>query len=341
MPLLPPTVNGFYQATSLLPNADTLYLLPPNFDYNKDISVKLYNVYTKNIVLGNIACTIKALPISTNPSDRINTVFSLNWLAGAGQSIPQNGSQEVTFIAEVTVKGDIVWKTDKNARLLVKTSLAVFYEQLENLELNGKFLVSGGAFAVIQRVADALPLTYKETLSLRYGLSPEDRYVDLQAGMRLKIEFSANQFVAPGSELNGYVGTGVNYYEVCRSTDLYGNQRLTFNAFLAGISSTNIAQNNSNGTITASNNLDLQSTGTSRRYWRLFYPSQIPASTTANTGITQNVTLIGADSLSDLNKATNSYITSGQTIETSIPIIYIFFRGRTVVTPEILININV
>jgi hypothetical protein len=60
--------------------------------------------------------------------------------------------------------------------------------------------------------------------------------------------------------------------------------------------------------------IDLHQPGYQKPYYRLFYPNRIPQSDSfGSVGTVQNVTLIAADTLTALGKATEEYL-SKQTI---------------------------
>lgn len=339
MPLLiNPSITNLYQAFPQIMGQELSYVLPPNyFIENGNLTVRINNVYTKNVILNKDAGSINAAT-SSSPTSKVNLDFSLAWLNGPSVNLP-NGGTEATAIARVTIKGSTALCLDKPLRQQLKTSLLVFYEQLEDLELNKNYLASGGAQAILRRVVEALPLSFSEVLAYHYNLSPTERFIDLQAGMRLRVDFAANQFVAPGSELNGFVGTGTSFYEVSRLTDTSGTQKLCFNPFLATLLPLAIPPSTSG----IASIIELQSANNARRYWRLIYPSQMPISTTSNIGIGQNVLLLGADTLSTLNKATATYLASADyttPTDNSSPILYFFFRGRSVIIPEIMVNLD-
>jgi hypothetical protein len=77
----------------------------------------------------------------------------------------------------------------------------------------------------------------------------------------------------------------------------------------------------------------------------LFYPhSLLPASSSPDIqSLNNSVTLIGADTLSDLDAATKSYLTMNMCATATagnLPIECIIFRGRTTIVPEIGIFLN-
>lgn len=336
------TFNGFFQVVSQYSDADNQiamapYVFPPfagNIAAYGDLTLRISYINGKNLT------TLPANAKFNITASTSNTDFLLSWAAG-------QPTIEGKIVAVVTIKATNLWRTSKTARQQLRNSLTNFAQALEDMEINGNGLAPGGAAVIMQRTIEALPSSLDELLSFRYNFNTANRYIDLQAGMRLSVDYSAYQFVSPispGVELNGFVGTGTSIYNVNRYLDANGIQRLSFNSFLGASSPLNIDFNPAISPTIASSIIDLQAAGCARRYYRLCYPSQMPnSSSTGNTGISQNILLIGADTLADLEKATNTYLTSGRTDTASAaqqPIIYTFFRGRTIVTPEIQINLN-
>lgn len=261
--------TGSYQAYTQFLGTNQPYILPATFTYNGDQNINIPSVYGSLPPLGKSDANIL---VDTNPpaGSRANTDFQLSWIAGSTTPTP-TGTTELTTIAQVTIKGNNCWKLDKPSRQQLRTSWAVFSDKLDALEMKG-YLFTGGAAIILQRIAEALPLSFKEMLTYRYNFNPSDRYIDLQAGMRLRVDFAAQQFIAPGSNINGFVGAG--YYEFfCQIRDINGNPRLTFDAFSGNMAA--MDRQLPLGEIASV--VDLQGIDTSRRYWRLFYPAQIPS----------------------------------------------------------------
>ncbi|HMY76999.1 MAG TPA: hypothetical protein PLQ88_34590, partial [Blastocatellia bacterium] len=82
--------------------------------------------------------------------------------------------------------------------------------------------------------------------------------------------------------------------------------------------------------------VDLQGSSGAQKYWRLFYPQTMTASTQAgDLSLDKNAALVGAQTLAQLNTATSGYPTMAS------PSVYTIFLGRAVVVPEIPIWLNI
>jgi len=302
--------------------ASSPFAIPPNLTYAGagspfgQIQISIANVAGSN---SGSACNI-----ATNAA---NVDFSLAW----------NNQQAV-----VTVLPTNVWAGTPAKRTQLRTSFDAFRQQLEALEISGQpCLKPGGAFLIAQRVAESLPLSLDESLYYRYSFDKVNNYIDLQPGMRLRIEYSAYQLLATSGQytkLNGYAGTGVGYYNIVRRTD----QRVAFDAFLGQLTPST-PDTATCGLPGAGGIIDLQIGGMARRYYRLFYPPTFTSSDCpGNAGINRNVTLIGADTLADLYNATSKYASGQCATATSgnQPILCTVFRGRDVVIPEIVVRSN-
>jgi hypothetical protein len=304
--------------------ASSPFVIPPNLTYSGagsqfgQIQVSIANVVGQT---SGANCGI-----STNAS---NTDFSLAW----------NNQQAV-----VTVQPTNVWAGAAAKRAQLRTSFDAFRQQLEALEIPKQgqpCLKPGGAFLVAQRVAEALPLSLDESLYYRYSFDRVNNYIDLQPGMRLRIEYSSYQLLATSGQsikLNGYAASGVGYYNIVRRTD----QRVAFDSFLGQLTAPT-PDTATCGLPGAGGIIDLQIGGMARRYYRLFYPSTFTSpDCPGNAGINRNVTLIGADTLADLANATSKYATGNcaQAASGNQPILCTVFRGRDIVIPELLVRLN-
>jgi hypothetical protein len=309
--------------------AQTAYLIPPKAQFNAEIKISIESLYQ--------------IPPGGPPAQPIveNDDFKLAWSAADLSKVLPKDVDRVR--ASITIKNNNSWKAGVAAQQALRANFADFYGRLEALELSAKMLVAGGAEVLAQRVAEALPVPIGDSLYYRtgfnagFGLSSSP-FVDLQPGMRLRVDFAANQFVAPGSPLNGLVGAGQFYFAIGRDS----GQRIVFDTFLSAIAAPETTA--PLGQATASGVIDIQAAGAARRHYRLFYPSQLPPATApGDSRLTRNVTLIGADTLADLGAATDVYTTSGEIAAAAsgnLPIIAISFRGRAIAVPEIGVYVN-
>jgi hypothetical protein len=303
------------------------YLVPPNVTYPNNafnsIQFNINAMYGKNI-------TANTCGIST---DANNVDFSLTWTLNV-HNPP---------VAVISVQPGNVWSTTPQARAQLRKSFDAFRLKLEDLEINQHCLKPGGAYTIAQAIAESIPLSISETLYYRFGFDAANGYVDLNPGMRLRLESSANQMMsalAPVSSLNGFVPSSVAYYGIGRLTDSNGNQRVAFDAFLG----TNRAPAIGSSSGIAGGLIDLQKAASARRYYRLIYPAQIaPPDRPDNAGLYDNVTLIGADLLGDLNTATDPAQRAkicGASSDGRAPVLCTYFRGRSIAVPELRIYIN-
>jgi hypothetical protein len=304
--------------------ASSPFVIPPNLTYSgasspfAQIVISIDNVAGPNSGSG---CNI-----ATNTS---NTDFTMNW----------NNKEAV-----VTVVPNNVWAGAATKRTLLRNSFDAFRQQLEALEIPASgpaCLKPGGAFLIAQRVAESLPLSLDESLYYRYSFDRVNNYIDLQPGMRLRVEYSSYQLLAtsgPYIKLNGYAANGVGYYNIVRRPD----QRVAFDAFLGQLTAPS-PDSATCGLPGAGGIIDFQLAGMARRYYRLFYPPTFTApDCPGDASIKRNVTLIGADTLADLTNATAKYATGNcaQASSGKQPILCIVFRGRDIVIPELLVRMN-
>ncbi|HEY0603099.1 MAG TPA: hypothetical protein VGD58_09320 [Herpetosiphonaceae bacterium] len=327
----PPGSNNQYQLYTVV-ITDTSqqqsfypFLLPPSYpsQTNRNITFTIADVYGVNASNPEKSCAITA-------GGSGNTVFSLAW----------DTTNKNTPIATISIAPTTLWDVGTAARTQLQTSYLAFLQQLESLETTG-CLNRGGAAVVAQRVAESLPMLLSEMLLFYYGMQTAQgtNYVDLQPGMRLRVESAIYQFTGPGSTFNGFIGASTNYYDVQLSLAANGQEVISFDSFLGALTPPTIAA----GSGGAGGIIDLQGKNMGRRHYRLFYPSQMPASNRSGAdSILQNVTLIGADNLTDLAQATIDYVNQKgcSTGATGQPVLCTFFRGRTIVVPQIMIYLN-
>lgn len=241
---------------------------------------------------------------------------------------PSKGSPMAYTLTIDNSKSSIAWSFDSSS---IRQPLSeAFLNFMLQLEQQG--LLPGRAAMVQQLLAQNMPLTFAETLYYRLGFNPASGYIDLQPGMRLRVDFQEYQAPDPGSQalLNGFVGNGTSYIEVSSYMNASGTLLSGFNPFLSALQSTTVAANTGG----AGGAIDLLGTPYAYQYFRLFYPKSITsADSTGYVGTQENVSLVGASTLSNLNTATQAYLTSGTCAGCSA--VQTFFRGRVTVTPEI------
>ncbi len=206
-----------------------------------------------------------------------------------------------------------------------------------------------GITLVQQRLAEHLPLPLEQVLAYHYGLNRDPGYIDLHPGMRLRVDYQMYQSVDPADSSperpssNGFVGNTTAYYHLNRYARTLSTgaieYSLGFDPFVSklatGFDTTlikNVTESGAGGLV------DLMQSSFRRPYYRLFYHRQAPGTTTV--GRSERVaTLVGSNSLSDLNEAAQEFITTGQIATTSRRVTF-FFRGRALVIPEIQIFLH-
>jgi hypothetical protein len=203
-----------------------------------------------------------------------------------------------------------------------------------------------GASDLLRRVvANVLPASFAENLYFHYGFSRRNLpaaggqqfCVDLQAGMRLRLESQFSQLVLPSPTqfdplVNGFVPGSQSFFNIVDVSN-NGKPQLGFDAFLATnpLTQVDASQGGAGGMI------DLLATR--RRYFRICYPSQYSSSDSPGfQGQGKNVTLLGADDIPTLENATTTYF-QRRAFTGSEPAA-VFFRGRTIAIPEILCFLN-
>jgi hypothetical protein len=267
-----------------------------------------------------------------------NADFALAWSGSITKK--DLGARELNVT--LMIKNANAWKSDPTAQSTLRANFDDFCRKVEDLELGQKVLIEGGAALLIRRLAEALPVPLSESLyyhagfNTGLGLGSAGVYATLRSGMRLRVETAANQFVAPGSPLNGLVGSGQFFYQLGRARD----GRLTFDAFLAAIAAPRIAT--PPGQAVASSLVDLAAAGSARRHYRLFYPAELAAASSAGSARPeQNITLLGADTLADIQAATSAWLEAGEiALVSAAPVVAVALRGRTIAVPEIRIYVN-
>lgn len=314
------------------------YIIPPPLSQspNKkdDIVFTVQDVFVSGT---GDNCVINAGDGTTGPNGEENVDFSL-------KRIQTNSTN-----AQVSVSPTNVWSNKAAKRNTLMQSFVRFLQQVEALE-NGVCL-SGGASDVVQQVvAENIPVSIDESMFYQYGFDTENAYISLQAGMRLRLDTASFQYAGsersePGQLLNGFVGVGSSNYVISRRPS---DRRLSFDGFLGVIRPPEIidASGGQGNVIEAGGIIDLMSKGAARFHLNLFYPPQFVNGETGSASISNNVTIIGTDTLTDMATAISTYTGSGTCASSGDlasglrDIECTFFRGRDIAIPEVMVTLQ-
>jgi hypothetical protein len=265
-----------------------------------DVTVYLPNVFT-------------GTPPGTSSGQ---TTFTLSTVTGGGQ-----------IQYKITVAAGVAWSFTAASRTTLRGDYLKFLAWLEGSLLPGAAPYIGRALSL------AMPLLFGETLLYRYGFNPASRYVDLQPGMKLRVDSESYQFTSTGDN-EGFVTTASATYDVTQSPIAAGAVNVAWDAFLTQLVNVTVdAGGGGMGGI-----IDLYGTGLTKPYYRLIYPSAfMPADSEGSGDVTRNVALLGATTIAILEDATTKYLTnkalpSGAAVS--------FFRGRAVVLPRIVVVVD-
>ncbi len=200
-------------------------------------------------------------------------------------------------------------------------------------------LAAPGGLALLQQVfAQGLPLNFAETLFYAYGLNGQAGYVNLQPGMRLRIDYENYQLVSnsPTDKLNGYSGSGTSTYDIVSLPTNGAYLPVAFDAFLSQLSVPSVAANTGgDGGI-----IDLQGSAYALQFFRLFYPPNFPSADSAGViGASQNAVILGASTYTALQAATTQYL-SFNNFNGVTGIVWTYFRGRATLIPELEVFVN-
>lgn len=260
--------------------------------------------------------------------------------AAASQTVSDASS---LFRLEQTAEGchltmDVVGKSGG----AIATAYRDFLAKLAAQENPSKALLPGAIALLKRQIAERLPMPIEQVLFYYYGMdTSEGVQVDLQPGMRLRVDFQNYQDVPPTERtaiaLNGFVGSGTSYYHVHSYPNpaAPGQYLLGFDPFVSRIPVLIQTDASREG---AGSLIDIQKPGFRFPYYRLFYPNQF-SNLAAPRGSERTITLVGAASLVDLEAATDQYRKNGS-VQTSENRIGFFFRGRVMVIPEIAIFVQ-
>ncbi|MFK7932769.1 MAG: fibronectin type III domain-containing protein, partial [Saprospiraceae bacterium] len=216
-----------------------------------------------------------------------------------------------------------------------------YIDFLTTLEQVSGGLVPGTIPYLQQIIGRGFQLTFDESLYYAYGFDANNRYCDLRAGMRVRIDYEQYQFAGPNSsELqNGMVGNGTSYYDINAylSNEDPTTQvlNLGFDAFLSQLNFT-IPELRGGG----AGMLDTYFASMRKPYLRIFYPQNFGTPNGAGeANALKNIALVAANTFTQMENATQLFITSGvAAFPPDVEVMY--FRGRVAIIPEIQVNVN-
>jgi hypothetical protein len=193
--------------------------------------------------------------------------------------------------------------------------------------------LGAGAVSVLERrIAERVPADYDALLYYYYGWDVDAGRIDLEGGMRLRVDPQHYQFVQASdpSAKRGFVGSGsfhiaVNSYSYARSDGSHA-QLLGFGPFASQLrtnAGTDIAYQGAGGVF------DLLKDGNRKAFFRMFFPAQ----PSTGLGPERVVTIVGTDTLADMHAVTKDFDPDGESLPTKGSTF--FFRGKALVVPEI------
>ncbi len=198
--------------------------------------------------------------------------------------------------------------------------------------------LSGGALSLLRRrLAERLPLEFGQLLAAHYGWDPGRGVVDLEPGMRLRIDPQPYHFVPPsvGEASSGRVASGTIHVPVTgyvhRAADGSRHDLVGFGPFLSRLErdgQPNLAADGVGAPI------GITGPAYRRAHLRLIHPRD-PSS---GSGPERLAVVIGADTPAELDAATADFLTDGDLDGRNGSGFY--FRGRAGVTPEIQVHLD-
>ena len=193
--------------------------------------------------------------------------------------------------------------------------------------------------AVGRMIRERMPLEKENMLFYHYTFEPDKGRVDIMEGMSLLTEYTLYQNVPNTKQstmdLNGYVGTGTARYAVVKRAG-----KLVVDSFVSGIN----MQVEPPKAIASDNRLcggagvvDLLYNGFSAEHMKLVYPVKfIERNSTGDLCYDKNICLISASSRQKLTEAADNMRKNTLSMD---GVAYHYFRGRSVVIPQILITL--
>ena len=232
--------------------------------------------------------------------------------------------------------------TINGAAMGLEEAYRSFLANLATLESQSGKVLPGAVPLIKARIAERVPMSLDRSLFYHYGFEPSQGFVDLLAGMRLRVDYQNFQElpVRSGVTTKGFAGSGSSYYSINSYLQPVTNglpiPLLGFDAFTTklqlGIGAD--ASKDGGGGI-----LDFQKVGFRQPYYRLFYPSQF-AGPGVPSGVERVITIVGAANSAELQAATQQYLDNNGVINTTNIRVSCFFRGRVVVVPEIAVLVQ-
>lgn len=323
---LPPTTSSGTEGPFLIPPATV-----GTPDYTKPLLIYVISV-----------CALNTTAATAGITSSQNSVFTLSFVASSYSS--------TTFLALVSVVAASVYSQDPATRTSMLAAFKQFRQQVEALEVSATSasggLLPGAAVTLLNRVALSMPLRIDEVLTYLYSFDPANQFVDLAAGMNLRIEWAAYQYCdppgGPGYGFNAFASTGSSRLRVVQRPDLSLALDAFAGAFAPGYGTSPAAT----CPILAAGPLDLCLGGNARRHLRVILPTMITGSASLdNSGTQQQLSswLIGADTFADLEAATTDIINGGTGCgkqASGKPIVSISFTSRVMLVPEVTVLLN-
>lgn len=284
-------------------------------------------------------------PLAAALTSAAVTLYFPDLFTGNPPSTPPQGAFTLGTVANGgNIKYSIavassVWTFDAttNIRATLRQQFLAFVQWLEPA------LKPGAAPFIIRALSLGMPLTFEESLLYRYGFSAANGYVDLVAGMKLRLDTEAYQLIPNSSpaSVNGFVSGGSTTYDITAATISGGSQpaiNTAFDAFLSLLSSTTVPASQGGG----GGVIDLYQAGMVKPYYRLFYPVNFPAAGVQGySDPSRNIALVGASTIAALESATATYLQQKNwngVPSASVSVSY--FRGRMVALPRITVVVD-
>lgn len=218
----------------------------------------------------------------------------------------------------------------------VEAAVADFHRLVAELPTGSGPLAGGAVPLLRRRLTERLPLDYHRLLAHHYGWDPERGTIDLHPGMRLRIDPQPYQFVPPavGRARSGRVATGTIHVPITSYVHRAGDGTLRdlvgFGPFLSGQQRQGRPDLATDGVGAA---VDIAGPAHRRAFYRLLSP--LDPST--GGGPERLATIIGHDTLAQLDAATEDVLRDGELDGGGSSF---FFRGQAGVTPEIQVFLD-